>query len=96
MRSIFAGRTYRAEGNQVWTNAVEHKNKDGSTSISLGFGLLTVNEHLTNPEEVATEIATLLNAASLPQPSPALGAGEGGADAPDEGTNETTATRMVS
>ena len=53
--------SYRADGRKVFKEAVETKNEDGSTSISIGFPVLEVWEHLTEPVKFAEHVAKVLS-----------------------------------
>lgn len=79
MSGFFAGRSYYAKGNQVRAAAIHRDNGDGTTSVSLGFGVLEVNEFIENAEAAAKEIARLLNAAAITvNPSGISPASDGG------------------
>ena len=57
----FGDRTYRANGLTVFVNPSKHENVDGSTSITIGFPFLTIDEHVADPEDVAKGLAEYLS-----------------------------------
>jgi hypothetical protein len=63
MSSIFKGRTYCAEDGDVFVNPSEVRNDDRTKTISMGFKLLTVSDHVDGRYKVAEAIADLLTKA---------------------------------
>lgn len=54
-------RRFRADGLQIFAEPIHQKMPDGTTRISLGFPVATVNKNLVTPDRVAKQIAKAMN-----------------------------------